>query len=199
METSDRLCEDCSKLSLDALLESIPKPRHPRGRGGGVPNFYEYNIPEPLSLGLAARETCSLCELIQSREASASALSSTSKTRPLLLAALCPPTQFCHRTTHIKDVGCIFNQFGEAQPQWHGFIDDTKRVNKIEPITHREGSTIKSQNYRVDSPWQVHVAAEEGRTCDAYANICTINHCRDCCRKVYNTTTYRKTRLISFD
>ena len=146
------LCQSCSAISLEALLQAVPVPRRPRGKGCGVPNWFESTVPKPFSLDLASPSTCALCALILSQEASATQITSTAKSRPLQLAALCPPTYHGHHTVYKKDVGYIFDNFGEPQPQWAGFIDGQTRANKMEPITSPEGDYIKSQKYMTLSP-----------------------------------------------
>jgi hypothetical protein len=41
-------------------------------------------------------------------------------------------------------------------------MEGEKRVNTLEPITKHAGTRHKTAGYRVDSPWQINVAAEEG-------------------------------------
>src|SRR5690349_18827712 len=113
MVSPNRLCPSCAGLTLPALLQAIPIPRRPKGGGSGVPNFFEYSTPQPLSFPLKKDEaSCSLCSLILYQEATAKTLSTTSAIRPLQLRGLVPPTQHGHRTSYVKDVGHTFDQFG---------------------------------------------------------------------------------------
>lgn len=162
-DTSTKLCSSCSSISLPSLIEAIPIPAYPKGGGCGVPNFFEFSIPEPLSFGnLDEPNTlCSLCKLISARESAQSA-GSTAKQRPLLLAGLCPPSQHSHKLTWTRETKAV-DFFGEAQPQWKGYIEGQKRVNTLEPITKREGTRGKEPSgYVVRSPWQVNLVADEG-------------------------------------
>ncbi|KAL2137215.1 hypothetical protein VTI74DRAFT_6426 [Chaetomium olivicolor] len=162
------LCPSCGAISLEALLEAIPIPAYPRGGGCGVPNFFEFSIPQPLSFPdvEASSPSCALCSLIYS-------LSNTSTSGHLELAGLCPPSETAgtHDGLRLSTSDSPidpFARYGEPQPQWYGFRDGEKRVNTLEPITERSGTKGKTKGYNIRSPWQINVAADKGSPASRY-------------------------------
>ena len=165
MEKPVTLCSSCGEISLPALIETIPIPVYPKGVGCGVPNFFHFSIPQPLFFPhvQASSRPCALCSLVSSQSKLARGSSTFSTSRPLELAALCPPSWVSHDGLRTSDRsnGNPFAQYGDPQPQWYGFLEGEKRVNTLEPITERSGTRMKTTGYKIGSPWQINVAADE--------------------------------------
>jgi hypothetical protein len=158
MSSTTNLCASCAAISLPALIEAIPFPRRPQGGGSGIPNFFDYQIPKLLDF--PARDStqgeCALCSLILSREREAKTFSPASTSKPLTLAGLCPPSRHSHPTS--SNVVLLPGN----NPQWHGFKGQENRVNKLEPMDKTTGYYMKTPEYTVYSPWQIHLAADDG-------------------------------------
>ncbi|KXX75294.1 hypothetical protein MMYC01_208669 [Madurella mycetomatis] len=169
LEKRGPLCPSCGAISLAALIEAIPIPAYPKKGGCGVPNFFDFSIPQPLSFPdvKASSPSCALCSLISS-------LSKTSTSGHLELAALCPPSVTAETHDGIRlstpdaPIGDPFIHYGEPQPQWYGFREGEKRINTLEPITQRSGTKRKTTRYTIHSPWQINVVAEEGSAASSY-------------------------------
>lgn len=147
---------------------------YPKKLASGDAGYFEFDIPQPIpfpqieDLG----NSCPSCHLVssQSKLATPSANRQSgqgyqSGRKPLELAPLCPPSwvwDFGLRGVTNRSRKTPFTQHGEHQAQWYEFSFDDKRVNTLEPVTERAGEIETTDGYKVNSPWQINVAADEG-------------------------------------
>lgn len=160
MDGASYLCANCASISLPALIDAIPRPSRPRGGGSGIPNFFEYSIPQPLVFPEIedGNNACDLCNLILKQR---NAGKPSSNAASLELAALCPPSEHSHESAYCRETRTL-DLFAEPQPQWHNLKEGEKRVNVLEPVTERSGSKFKDEKYEIHSPWQINCAADAG-------------------------------------
>lgn len=164
MENPLTLCSSCGEISLAALIKAIPIPSSSQGGSCGVPNSFHVSMPRPLLFPdvEASSRLCALCSLVSSQSKLARESSIFLTSGHLELAPLCPPSWVSHDGLTDSLNRKPFAQFGEPQPQWYAFLEGEKRVNTLEPITQRFGTRMKTKGYKIGSPWQINVAADEG-------------------------------------
>lgn len=176
------LCSSCRNITLASLVAAVPFPLYPNLGGRGDPGYFNFEISDSIPFPHIddQRNNCPSCRLVssQSKAVDPSAtkrepVQSQSGRQVLELAALCPPSEvwsFNLRDLTRYSYNHHRSEHGEHQPQWYGFKINDKRIDTLVPVIERKGEIKTEGSYKVDAPWQISVAADEGSSASQHVS-----------------------------